>query len=417
MSEESLIQRALAKRMPAKDQRALVLLTGARQTGKTTLARHIYPELRHLNLDAIETRDQLRQVSTFAWARTVGPAVIDEAQKAPELFEKIKFAYDEGRLQFTALLGSAQILLLRKVRETLAGRLLLRELWPLMPSEIRQTRQGGGQAPLLERLLSASDPQALLESEPEILVGEENELRRELEEYLLQWGGMPALMTLTAEQRRDWLAGYEVTYLERDLADLSRLNDLLPFRKCQRLAALHTAQLLNYSELARDAGVSVETARRYLEYLRVSYQAWFLEPYAGNLRKRLVKTPKLYWVDLGVWRHLTGRWGPVDGFAFETYVVTEVMKLLSACGGTARLSFFRTLAGLEADLIIEGEHGVIGAEVRLAERVASSDGAALRRASADIGPRWRLGLVIYRGSRLFRLSDGIWAVPSTRALG
>ncbi len=407
----------MADRLPSSDQRMLVVLTGARQTGKTTLAREVYPGLRYVNLDALEYRDQLRQVSSYAWARTVGPAVIDEAQKLPEVFEKIKYAYDDGGLQFSVLLGSAQILLLRKVRESLAGRVWLRELWPLMPCELRGSQSGQVSLPLLDAVLKAEDPQAVLSAQPEVLVGEDGALRRDNEEYLLQWGGMPGLLPLRAEEKREWLAAYEVTYLERDLADLSRMNDLLPFRKCQQLAALRSGQLLNYSELARDAGVSVETARRYLEYLRLSYQAWFLEPYSGNLSKRLIKTPKLYWVDLGIWRHLCGRWGPVDGAAFETYVVTETMKYVRTRGLETRLSFWRTRAGMEVDLLLETGAGIVGMEIRMAERVGRSDAGALRRVAMEMRDRWRLGMVVYRGQRLYPLADRIWAVPSTMLLG
>ena len=136
MWENIQVNRLINTSLPRKDEHIIVLLTGARQTGKTTLLRSVYPDLSYYNLDALEFREQLNRISSFAWARDVGDAVIDEIQKEPDLMNKIKFAYDEGELNFTALSGSAQILLLKSIKETLAGRILLLELFPLMLSEI-----------------------------------------------------------------------------------------------------------------------------------------------------------------------------------------------------------------------------------------------------------------------------------------
>ena len=140
--------------------------------------------------------------------------------------------------------------------------------------------------PLLTRLLEQSDVDDVLEAVPELMLGAETIVRKEAERHLLSWGGMPELLPLDDAERREWLKSYDMAYLERDLSALSRMADLLPFRKFHRLAALRSAQLLNYSELARNAGTSVETARRYLEHLRVSYQAWLLEPFSRNLTSR-----------------------------------------------------------------------------------------------------------------------------------
>ena len=135
MSEIILKNRTLAEYLPATDRRSLVLLTGARQTGKTTLSQLKYPQLRYINLDAPENREVLRNISTPSWSQAVGNAIIDEAQKEPAVFEKVKYAFDERGISFCLLLGSSQILLLKKVRESLAGRVAIYELWPLMMSK------------------------------------------------------------------------------------------------------------------------------------------------------------------------------------------------------------------------------------------------------------------------------------------
>jgi len=134
MSEYIQLYRYLNSRLPGVERKRLVLLTGARQTGKTTLAKAKYADLRYVNLDAPENREAVRTIASAFWARDIGPAVLDEAQKEPVVFDKVKYAYDDGALSFSVLLGSSQILLLKKIRETLAGRISIYELWPLLMS-------------------------------------------------------------------------------------------------------------------------------------------------------------------------------------------------------------------------------------------------------------------------------------------
>jgi predicted AAA+ superfamily ATPase len=408
--------RWLEGRLPQTSERTLVLVTGARQTGKTTLARSAYRDLRYLNLDALETRDDLQAISTYEWARAVGPAVLDEAQKLPGVFDKLKFAYDAGELRFGVLLGSSQILMGRRVSETLAGRVLIYDLYPLMLSELLTGQGDALRAPLLERLLVTGEAEPVLATEPSILPGAEGARCRSAEDTLLAWGGMPGLLTLDEARRWDWLRSYEATYLERDLGDLARLHDLQPFRRFQQLAALRTGSLLSYSELARDAGLSVESARRYLEYLRLSYQAFLLPPYSRNLTSRLVKTPKLHWLDPGIWRSLARHTGPATGALYESWLVAEVVKLVRTRGLAAELSYYRTVSGLEADLMIECNGRTFGIEVKQSEHVVPSDGAALGRLADALGAAWGGGMVVYRGRTITRLKDRVWAVPACRLL-
>ena len=247
----------------------IVLLTGARQTGKTTLARKVYPDLAYFNLDAPEQREAIRAVRADAWAATIGPAILDEAQKEPSLFDKVKFAFDAGQIERSVLLGSSQILMLQRVRETLAGRAFVYELWPLMASEIVHAAGEEPPAPLLDRLLrEPGSADELLGALPSVRFGEPAAAAAAAIDHLQTWGGMPGLLPLPDAERFKWLQSYDATYLERDLGDLARLDDLLPFHRFQRLCALRSAQLLSYSELARDGGLAVNTSRRYIEYLR-----------------------------------------------------------------------------------------------------------------------------------------------------
>lgn len=415
MSENLQIFRYIRKQLPPTKRRRLVLLTGARQTGKTTLAKSLYPNLRYINLDAPENREVVRTIASASWGRDIGAAVIDEAQKEPVVFEKVKYAYDADAVSFTVLLGSSQILMLKKVRETLAGRVSIYELWPLMMSEFHRDEAPFTPPPLIDHLFSDTSCDAVFEDHPGSLLDEEDAPLRRTEAHLLQWGGMPALLPLNDNERRKWLKDYGYTYLERDVADLVRLDDLVPFRTFQRLAALRSGRLLNYSELARDAAISVDTARRYLEYLRLSYQNILLPPYHANLTSIIVKTPKVYWLDVGLLRQLTGIQNTVTGEIYETMVVGELIKWIKSMGKDGQVYFYRTRSGLEVDLLLETRYGIIGMEIKSRKVLAQKDTTGLKHVADALGGRWRGGLLLYPGDVLKRLADPqIWAVPSRR---
>ncbi|OPY93172.1 MAG: hypothetical protein A4E73_00388 [Syntrophaceae bacterium PtaU1.Bin231] len=419
MSDNIQKYRFMTRRLPDHSQRRLVIVTGARQTGKTTLVKAAYPRLNYINLDAPENREAVRAVASASWARDVGTAILDEAQKEPVVFEKVKYAYDGGDLNFSVLLGSSQIPMLKRVRETLAGRVSLLELWPLMMSELHEgARDSSGtppSPPLADRLFTEAPLKDILGNVPGVLLDREEQEARRAEKHLLRWGGMPGLLPLTDEERAQWLKDYGYTYLERDLGDLARLDDLAPFRKFQRLTALRSGCLLNYSELARDAAISVDTARRYLEYLRLSYQTLLLPPYRANLTSTAIKTPKVYWLDIGLLRSLAGIDGDATGEMYETMVVGEFMKWMKTAGREGELFFYRTRSGLEVDILLETAAGVVGMEIKNRPVLAPKDVTAIREVARGLGGRWRGGMVIYTGDAIKRLADPeIWAVPSRR---
>jgi predicted AAA+ superfamily ATPase len=383
------------------------------------LSKVVGQNLRYFNLDAAEIRDALTDIPASLWARDVGAAIFDECQKLPGLLEKIKYAWDEGEIRETILTGSSQILLQQKVRESLAGRVSLHECWPMTLSELAVERPGAGiSAPLLNELLCKSDSMdTLLKTIPMRLIGTAEAVRMAAESHLLRWGGMPALLHLSNAHREDWLRDYVATFLERDLADLARLNDLEPFRKFQRLCALRSGCILSYSELARDCGISVDTARRWLEYLRISFQTILLQPYAQNLTSRTIKSPKFYWSDLGLQRRLSGRSEAVTGEVFENHIIAEIHKWIRIRHIEAQMMYYRTVGGMEVDLLLETAAGVIGCEVKLREEVEPHDARHLVKIAEALGPRWRGGLVIHRGRKLRHLCEpGIWAMPSHRLL-
>lgn len=418
-SQNLLIKRLISKKLPELNNKKIVLLTGARQTGKTTLAKSHYDTLKYLNLDSQEIRDSIRKISSFNWGRDVGRAILDEAQKEPSLFDKLKYAYDSDLVDFQVILGSSQILLLKNIRESLAGRVSLYELYPLMLCELFYKGTYPDGLILLNQLLKTDRLSNLLDDVPTVLIGYEDIKLKEIENYLLIWGGMPALLHIQdEEEKRKWIKDYSYTYLERDLLDLSRLNDLDPFKKFQKLSALRTGNLLNYSEIARDAGISVDTAKRYIEYLKISYQAILIQPYFENLTSTVVKTPKIFWLDMGILRYLTGNWGEViNGNVYETFIVSEIYKYIKTMQLDCEIYFYRTKSGMEIDLLLKTSKGMLGIEIKNRNSIVKSDFNNLKKIGEYLGSNWIGGIVLYTGDVIEKLAEPeIWAVPTRRLL-
>lgn len=395
-------------------------MTGARQVGKTTLSRALYGnELRYLNLDSPGERERLKAVPAEGWGKVVGPAVLDEVQKSPEVFDKIKWSYDEGALAFSVLLGSSRILLLEQVRESLAGRVFLYELWPLVVGELAAHFGGARPAePLIAALVA--DPQSFTDRLAPFLdgyVGPQAGSAQAAVQHALDWGGLPTLLQYSPEERREWLDAYQATYLERDLGDLAQLRDLEPFVHCHRLASLRSGKILIYSELARDAGLPVSTVRRYLRYLDLSYQTLHLPAWSGNPTVRLIKAPKLIWFDSGVQRALSGEIHGLRGEQYESTIIAQILITLRSLGIRVDASYLRTSAGLEVDLILEQQDGLLAVELKARPKVDARDATTIEKAQRVLGDRYRGGLVVYRGDRVVRLAESVFAVPDWMLLG
>lgn len=415
-----MVPRLVAHRLPTPDQpRRIAVLTGARQVGKTTLARSLYGELHYLNLDSPGERARLAGVPAEGWGRAVGRAILDEVQKAPGLLDKIKWAYDERQIDFSVLLGSSRILLLSQVRETLAGRVFLYELWPLVAAELTVFYDGAfADRPLIARLLDA--PDRLAETLAPLLdgvVGATAGAAQAAMHHLLAWGGLPALLEYPESDRQDWLSAYQATYLERDLGDIAQLRDLESFVVCHRLAALRAGRIFSYSELARDAGLPVTTVRRYLHYLDLSYQTYLLPGWSGNPGVRFLKAPKLIWFDAGVQRTLSGQMGEPRGEQVENAITSQILMTLWSLGLRFEPSYLRTSGGLEVDLVLERQESALLFEIKARRSLDRRDASTLTRAANLFGDHFRGGIVIYRGDRVLQLADKVFAVPDWILLG
>ena len=403
----------------------ITVLTGARQTGKTTLVRDLLPEEQkgssvYFSLDDPDQRlllaaDPVRRLDHGAQL-----VILDEVQKQPQLLDAVKLLADREKGHRFLLLGSSQILLLRQIRETLAGRATLLDLWPLALVE----RVQGKQVPPagLDRIWQEGEVylKRMAEKPPP---ADTARLWRGLAEEHFLWGGYPRLEPLTEADRRVWLRDFRRTYLERDLADLGRVADLDQFALAQNLLAARTAQLLSYSEISRELGVAVNTVKRYLRFLEISYQAFLLRPLFPTVTARLVKSPKLYWTDPGLARLLSERMGLSHGPLFETAVLNELLRWLSWQSDPPSLHFYRTRAGREVDFVLHAPHALLAIEAKAGTKAHAKHARTLSEflKTLDLRGRrqeaWRLGLIVTRGREVEALAPNIWAIPDWRLFG
>ncbi|MCC6521820.1 MAG: ATP-binding protein [Polyangiaceae bacterium] len=367
---ETTLRRAL-QTFPA------VVLSGARQTGKTTLLRGALPTHRYVSVENPDVRARASADPVGFLREHPPPVVIDEIQQTPSLLPFIKTRIDEDRSPGQWVLSGSQVFpLMAGVTESLAGRAAVLTLLPLSLGEAAGRPRGASSVDaILANIFREADGRA-----PAAAPG-----APPLADWVLR-GGFPEPRAHLEVDRRLWCSSYIQTYLERDVRALAAVGDLGSFNRFLRLAAARTAQLLNLSDLARDTGVSQPTARRWLSVLEASGQIHLLPPLHGNYAKRLVKSPKLYFVDTALATFLVGLHdaepamrGPLAGALVETAIVAEWLKVFRHRGEPSAMSFFRTADGLEVDLVIERNGELFAAEVKATATVLPAHATALRR--------------------------------------
>lgn len=390
-----------------------LILTGARQTGKTTLLRREFvPPYEYVSFDELLTRETIMRRPAAQWSRRGGPFIFDEVQKAPAFLGTVKALLDEPDAAVRVILsGSAQIQLLEGVRETLAGRVVTRELFPLSAAELA----GAGHPLLLDLLAcSSTDEVRRVVEAASFLAGDKLARARQGFGQVLATGGMPAVVALgKTEHRWIWLEEYCQSYLQRDLADLGRVGDLEDFVRLEKVAAVRTASTINFADLARDADLAPLTAKKYLRYLDLSYQTFQLEAFRGRGSDRLIKAPRLHFTDLGVQRALS-RWREgANGAQVETAFVSEVHKLVRTLRLGVELSYLRTKDGREVDLLTRlPDGGYLAWEIKSAERAAPVDARHLRGLADLLDGPLLAGLVIHQGDRVDAWPGDIFALPA-----
>lgn len=384
-----------------------VVVTGARQTGKSTLAaERTAGQRRYATLDDLDVLDAARR-DPEALVGGSGAVTLDEIQREPGLLAAVKRAIDRNRKPGRFLLtGSANLLLMHQVSESLAGRASYLTLWPMT----RREQRGEGCAGRWDELLAARDEEWL-----DVLSAGDD--KPEDWRALARRGGFPtpALQLRTSKERAIWFDGYVRTYLERDLQNLATISALPDFRRLMRAACLRIGQLANQTEIGRDVAMPQATVHRWLNLLEMSYLLVRLPAYAVNRTKRLIKSPKFYWGDTGVALHLAELEEPA-GAHLENVVLNDLLAWRDARLERTELGYWRTASGEEVDLVIETGGRLIPIEIKASARPRLKDAAHLRSFRQEYGNKVRAGLLLHTGTTLEWLAPDVLAVPWWRVL-
>jgi len=403
MNSDTYRPREIAPRLiEALGRLPVVVLSGLRQTGKSTLLTHDpgFSQRLYHTLDDFAVL-AAAQSAPESLLESSHPCTFDEVQRCPELLPAIKRAVDRSRGHGRFLLsGSANLALIARVAETLAGRAVYLTLHSMTRREIQ--RQTLRTPALVQFLRDQSLPGASAEpvSDDEIILG-----------------GLPPVCLEDPRGADLWFRGYVQTYIERDVRQLSQITDLVAFRTLTNLAALRTGQVLNTSALARDAKLTSATATRYLHLLEASFLVRRVPPFLNNRSSRLIKAPKLYFTDSGIAAHLTEASSlkstagdPLHGALVETWAVQNISAILEAYLPDVSISYWHEQGRQEVDLVLEWKRRAWAVEIKAATRWSESDLSGLR-AFLDRTPQCVAAVLAYNGKRAVRLGSKMWAIP------
>jgi len=390
----------------------VVIVTGARQVGKSTLLQHVLPDWDSVVFDPAIDVGNARQDPDLFLDNHPSPVVLDEIQFAPELVAAIKRRVDRTRKPSQyALTGSQQWSVLKSASESLAGRAVFLDLEGFNLAEIAETTTAEH---WLKRYLD--DPDGFVGNLPGGI--ERIKLPRTIYEQLW-WGFLPEADALDAESIGDFYRAYLRTYIERDIRLLSDVGDWQQFGRFVRLTAALTAQEVNYSQLGREIGVTPQTAQRWLTMLRATFQWFEVSAYHGNTIKRISGKPKGYIADTGLACSLqmistpqTLGGHPLVGSLFETLLVAEIRKLGSTLGTPPSLYHWRSHGGGEVDLVLERDGRLHPIEIKLTTKPTKGDTRGLMALRATY-PKQKIapGLVICPTERGQRLTETDYAIP------
>ncbi len=383
----------------------VVILTGARQVGKTTLLRHepLLKDYKYLTLDNLDVLEIARKNPDALWAGT-DTIIIDEVQKAPTVLSAIKQAVDlKHRNIHFVLSGSANLLLMAKVTDSLAGRTVHFTLDPMTLGEILGTPIPH----IFKNIFQGKLPK------PDIAKCKKEDIAS-----IILKGFMPPLLGLSSTTAStQWWEGYVLSYMERDLRQISRIENLPDFRRVMIALAARTGSMLNQTEIARDAGVNQPTVNRYINLMEVSYLFYKLNSFAMNRSKRIIKTPKAYFVDPALPAFLINYYDADSlkdskefGSLFENLIFFHLKVLSELTVPKSNIYYWRTTTNKEVDFIIEYGNKLIPIEVKLSSKVNYSDAQTLRLFLQDYHEAI-VGLLIYTGDKIEYLDKKIIAIP------
>ena len=378
---------------------AAVVLTGPRQSGKTTLLNREFASThQYINLENPDVRQRAVSDPIGFLSSVTGPVILDEIQYAPNLLPYIKEKIDQNRTPGKWLLtGSQNFTLMKGVTESLAGRAAILTLLPLSLAE--RTGQG----------IASHNTHALLNQNQLSLSHQINQTAQ-----TILTGGYPEPLVNKSLSYQTWAGSYIKTYLERDVRDLKNVGDLLQFQLFLRSCAIRTGQILDLSDIARDIGISFTTAKTWLSVLVASYQVVLLSPYFQNLGKRLVKRPKIYFLDTGLAANLMGLHSaeaisasPQFGALVETMVVTDFFKRAYNHLEDPALYYLRTRDGLEIDLVIEDNQKLYLLEVKSTSTITPNHITPLQRLERELPDKIAGSYLLTNAQKSFTLSGVI----------
>ncbi len=388
----------------------VVLLNGARQTGKSTLVKSLAKEglfaSHYLTLDDVSVLSAIRHdpAGFLSGLPDDQLIILDEIQRAPELLLSIKDNVDQDRRAGRFLLtGSANVLLLPKLADSLAGRMEILTLWPLAQQELNHSTYR-----FIDKIFE-NDVQFTAKSTLS---------RLELIQILCR-GGYPAAIHRSESRRYAWFESYLTTVLQRDIKELANIEGLTELPRLLQLLATRHMGLANYADLSRNAGLSQTTLKRYMALFEATFLISYLPPWFNNLGKRLVKTPKWMLNDAGLTAHLLGlsveklnNFPIMLGFLLESFVVNELQKQVTWQDFPTRIFHFRTEAGQEVDIVLENRHGdLVGIEVKANHTVSAHDFKSLHVLAELTGERFKRGIVFYSGDKVIPFGKNYYALP------
>ncbi|MBI3682985.1 MAG: ATP-binding protein [Acidobacteria bacterium] len=379
-----------------------VFLLGPRQCGKTTLSKSIARD--HANASYVTLDD----LSALAAAKNdpagflrgyPGPVVLDEVQRAPELFMALKAAVDRDRTPGRFLLtGSANAMLFSNAAQELAGHMETLILWPLSQGELEGVEEG-----FLAQAFSGRIKATPPFSPPPLL-------------DRIRSGGYPEVLLRAAGTRQAaWFDSYLSTILEREVRDLAQIERLAQMPRLLSLLGAQACGLLNFSEIARDFAIPQTTLKRYVALFEATFLVQLLPAWWTSTRKRLIKSPKLLLTDTGLLAHVLGEYANPErniGKLLENFVAMELLKQATWSKFRVSLFHFRTLTGIEVDLVLENQAGhVVGVEVKTSATVSNADFKGLRVLAETAQHRFRGGIVLHTGDQTVSFGEKLWAVP------
>ena len=396
----------------------IIVLTGARQTGKTTIVKQCFPEYAYFPIDNLLQSSELKKLSAEQWHNNYPKAILDEVQIEPQLISTIKATFDQFEDTRYLLLGSSQFLLLQKVKESLAGRCVIREIYPLLLTELRTNNS----TEEVENSFFADfiqNKKTISNVAPSFVLDSKYAVKKQAYDFYLHFGGYPALtnINLTDSERYEWLANYVKTFLERDIRDLASFRDLEPFVKLQLYLANTTSSLANYSSIAKETGVTVPTVQRYIQYMSISYQSISLQAWYSNPLKKLVKAPRIHLLDIGVLRAILQKKGVLSGGEYESAVVAEIYKQIKTYNLPLRCYHLRTQDGKEIDLLLEAEDHFIAIEVKATENADKNDARSFTGLQEILNKPLKHCFVLSNDYQVKNFGENITAMHTAAFLG